>query len=102
LASFVECTWAGKPETIYGSGFESKEQNWIIFKHRAGEVAGSECAGTQIDATTADIGLAYGSMTLNHEFPKLRPSRFSATDAKSPRAFWMARLRLFEIQTRKA
>ena len=42
----------------------------IIFKHRAGEVARSECAGIYIDAIIADLGLAYWRMTVNHDFPK--------------------------------
>ena len=51
-------------------GVESEERNLITFKHRAGEVARSECAGVYIDAIIADLGLAYGRMTVNHDFPK--------------------------------
>jgi hypothetical protein len=51
-------------------GEKSKEQNLIILKNRAGEVASGECAGIYIDAIVANLGLAYWRMTVNHNFPK--------------------------------
>ena len=49
---------------------KSKEQNLIIFKHCAGELASSECAGIYIYTIIANLGLAYRRMTVNHNFPK--------------------------------